>query len=700
MNRHLRRTLKAVWWILTPWQLPQRYAHRRKHARVLTRTANLQSLLAQERRRDTPDDVTALPTPTLDLFDDAALMSALGKDFAAARWAPVAAADVRDSWSAARWCVDLWRTQARGFDARRFVNHARDQLHLLDGEGRRHAQACLEGALARSARQAFLCHPVVSQALPHGLTPAGMGLLFPWLVRDGREELGLRIEQIWWLCLEAAGQPGQELVLAWSFCPEWQRRHPAGLTVFGCDAFSRWFASRYGAQGAWLNPQHWLEAGSPAQQLRTAYWAFPSWRQLHPQAMDDAAHAQALLAWLRSPAAALAERAAAWIAAQDPTALASELGRDGANVIGHFCYPSGLRVSAESLTQGMLKAGLGVSLRDVWADARDEPNHAEFRGAECYPVTIVHVQPTPFFDAAYHRAHLAERVPRSYRIGYWYWEFDTMPEDWRAQAAQVEEVWTATEFIAKGLREKLSIPVRTMFPGVRLAPYELRPKSHFGLDPLAFTFLFTFHMVSVMERKNPGGLVRAFRHAFGEDSGVQLALKTSFGDRHPQQLQSLRRTIGEARNIVLIDDVYSPDEVLSLMGACDAYVSLHRSEGLGLTIAEAMLMGKPAIATGFSGNMDFMDCTNSLPVDYTLVPLGVDIPPYDASFHWAEPSEEHAAQLMRRVYDNQAWARELGARAKASAEANLSLEAAGRRIAARLEEIRKLRRRQQQQQAG
>jgi hypothetical protein len=98
------------------------------------------------------------------------------------------------------------------------------------------------------------------------------------------------------------------------------------------------------------------------------------------------------------------------------------------------------------------------------------------------------------------------------------------------------------------------------------------------------------------------------------------------------------------------------------------------------------------IATNFSGNVDFMDADNSLLVPYELVKLGKPIPPYDANLEWAEPSVEHAARLMRRLYDDQVWARGLGARAKASAEANLSLEAAGRRIKARLEEIEVLRR--------
>ena len=94
----------------------------------------------------------------------------------------------------------------------------------------------------------------------------------------------------------------------------------------------------------------------------------------------------------------------------------------------------------------------------------------------------------------------------------------------------------------------------------------------------------------------------------------------------------------EGSNVRIIDKVYRPDEVLSLMDACDAYVSLHRSEGLGLTMAEAMLMGKPVVATGYSGNVDFMNDSNSLLVPYQLVTLGREIPPYAAHFEWAEPS--------------------------------------------------------------
>ncbi|MBV8520671.1 MAG: glycosyltransferase, partial [Acetobacteraceae bacterium] len=129
----------------------------------------------------------------------------------------------------------------------------------------------------------------------------------------------------------------------------------------------------------------------------------------------------------------------------------------------------------------------------------------------------------------------------------------------------------------------------------------------------------------------------------------------------------------------------------SLIDAADAYVSLHRSEGLGLTMAEAMLLGKPVIATGYSGNMDFMDESNSLLVDYKLVRLTREIPPYEAYCRWAEPDIDHAARLMRRIYENRDWARDLGTKARADARTLLSLDTAGQRMAHRLADIQSAR---------
>src|SRR5262249_50653039 len=154
---------------------------------------------------------------------------------------------------------------------------------------------------------------------------------------------------------------------------------------------------------------------------------------------------------------------------------------------------------------------------------------------------------------------------------------------------------------------------------------------YFNLPKDETLFLFTFHMMSVVERKNPLGLIRAFNRAFRPDEPAHLVLKTSFGDRYPKQMEKLRKA-AEGFRITIIDEIYSPSDVLALMEACDVYVSLHRSEGLGLTMAEAMLLGKPVVATGYSSNTEFMNAENSLLVDYKLVKIGRPVPPYNANY--------------------------------------------------------------------
>jgi len=637
---------------------------------------------------------------TLDLSNDGACLSVAMLPRESVIWTPQPAHSVRDAWSAARWCLDLLRTCA---DVRLHFPAALTEgpggafVRWLEAEGANRfglgkdaiaaIRAMWSEDLAVRARQVFLFHAEVRALLPHGLLPMGRRELFHWFMQHGRREAGLRLEEVWWLFWIAAEKPEAELVKAYEFTADWQKLYPDGLTVFGRRAFAAWFRANYRVAELWADPECWPVDIPAARQLRSAYRAREQWQRMHPEALDDIASAKALIDWLQSAEAMQPNDVRAWCAGLDKDAVAVEMTTLGVNVIGHFSYPSGLRVSVEALVKGLREVGVQTALRDLRTDKKDDPVHAQFRDFEDFETTIVHTQPEPFFNEAYSRSDVSERLPRTYRIAYWYWEFDSIPDSWLDAAAKVDEVWTATEFVAKGLRDRLSIPVRTIFPGVALGAYQERERKYFGLKDGSFTFLFTFHMMSVMERKNPLGLINAFKAAFSPQDDVTLVLKTSFGDRHPAQLKELRAA-AEGHSIVVIDQVYSPDEVLSLMDACDAYVSLHRSEGLGLTMAEAMLMGKPVIATNYSGNVDFMSEEDSLLVPYKLVKLGRPIPPYDEKLEWAEPSTEHAAQLMRRLYEDRAWAKEVGARGKARAAIDLSLKMAGQKAAARLAEIR------------
>jgi glycosyltransferase involved in cell wall biosynthesis len=268
------------------------------------------------------------------------------------------------------------------------------------------------------------------------------------------------------------------------------------------------------------------------------------------------------------------------------------------------------------------------------------------------------------------------------RVAVWYWELEELPREWAGQLGWADEVWAPTRFTADCFRKYVAVPVVPMLPGVELPLFKPRPRSHFGLPDDRFTFLFSFDMASVMERKNPLGLIAAFRRAFRSDDRAHLVIKVSRGEKDPDSLTRLRSAAGDG--VTIIDEVMTREDALALLGCADCYVSLHRSEGLGLGMAESMLLGKPVIATGYSGNIDFMSPDAAHLVEYRRVPIVENLDPYPKGCHWAEPSVEHAAELMRLVYDRPDEARALGERAKLHAGRVLSVEAAGRRMADRL----------------
>jgi GT2 family glycosyltransferase/glycosyltransferase involved in cell wall biosynthesis len=643
---------------------------------------------------------------TLDLFDDGAVLAAIQLPRSHVLPSFSGTAPVTDTWSAARWVLGLLRYRR---DLRTRFPHALSEgrdgafaAWLAEGTGGEiplppglldHLDALWALDPGARPRQIYAWRDDVRAAYPVGLVPPGYTGPARYLFGSGQFEYGLRLEEAWWLLLSCAENPAAELVRAYRFNIAWQEAHPLALTVFGRDIFAAWIAQRYDVRAGalWLDPATWPDLPAPAEQLRLAYARSPDWRRAHPGACDSPAEATALLAWLASPAAGLPEAQRRWCAAAMQDALAGELARPSVNILGHFCYPSGLRVSVEAMADALEEAGVAVTRRDVRTRFDSDRAHTRYGGLESAGVTIIHVQPGELFLKAYDRADLAERSPRTYRIAYWYWELDEAPPGWAEVARTVDEVWTATRFVADAVRRVvLDRPVRVLFPGVRLGSFTPCPREALGAPARGdgrFAFLFSFHMASIAERKNPLGLIRAFRRAFSVDEPVDLVLKTTSEPLHAVELKALRAAAAGA-NVTIIDRVFTPEETLALTDGCDAYVSLHRAEGLGLTMAEAMLLGKPVIATRYSGNLEFMDDSNSLLVDCAVRTLGRPITPYDATARWAEPSEAHAALLMRRLYDDRALAAALGRRGQDSARRSLALTTAGERMAARLAEIR------------
>jgi glycosyltransferase involved in cell wall biosynthesis len=208
-----------------------------------------------------------------------------------------------------------------------------------------------------------------------------------------------------------------------------------------------------------------------------------------------------------------------------------------------------------------------------------------------------------------------------------------------------------------------------------------------GFPKNKFVFLFIFDLASYAARKNPRGVIRAFQKAFRRDDEALLILKCAHSASDPVGLREMQDAARDA-NILITDAVLGRAQVGALLDAADCYVSLHRAEGFGLTMAEAMLRGKPVIATGYSGNLDFMNAENSYLVNYQLTPIGQPYGPYQKDFVWAAPDIEHAAELMRYVFENRDAARAIGKRAQKDVCEALSPGTIGRKMEAYLRSVR------------
>ncbi len=212
-------------------------------------------------------------------------------------------------------------------------------------------------------------------------------------------------------------------------------------------------------------------------------------------------------------------------------------------------------------------------------------------------------------------------------------------------------------------------------------------RSQFEIGPNVFVFLFLFDFYSYMERKNPLGLVEAFRQAFGQQQDVLLFLKTSHSEFDQHSFARLEKAC-QAPNIRLLEGILPRAAVTGLMSLCDCYVSLHRSEGFGITLLEAMSLGKPVIATAYSGNMDFMTGENSFLVNYRLTELERDYGPYKKGNVWANPDLDQAAQWMREVFENRNEAAARGRQARTDVYRTLHPSVVGAHIREKLSALK------------
>ncbi len=360
----------------------------------------------------------------------------------------------------------------------------------------------------------------------------------------------------------------------------------------------------------------------------------------------------------------------------------------GVNVAGFFRSELGLGEAARLLVSGLDAAAIPALpvQGQLVPPCRQE---AEFTfgapDASPYPINIVCMNGDAI---ASFRREAPGFFRDRYTIALWWWEvLDAFPDEWRPAFEEIDEIWVATRHIYDAIAPHSPVPVVQVRMPVTLPRLRPFPRAALGLPEDGFLFLFVFDYHSTSARKNQLGLIRAFRQAFAVGSGAKLVLKCINAEHKRHHHDEVLLAIGDDPDITVIDGYVSADEKNALIGACDCYVSLHRSEGFGLTPAEAMLLGKPVIATRYGGTLDFMTDENSYLVDCGEVAVGPGAHPYPPDARWAEPDLEHAARLMRRVFDDPAEARVRGARARRDLQERHSPVTAGGTMRVRLRAI-------------
>jgi glycosyltransferase involved in cell wall biosynthesis len=358
----------------------------------------------------------------------------------------------------------------------------------------------------------------------------------------------------------------------------------------------------------------------------------------------------------------------------------------GVNVAGYLNTESGMGEAARLSVRSLQAAGIPVALNNVASLLRmRDGTYTAFTDEHPHPFNLVHLNADNMESFARHRGR--EYFQNRYTIGYWFWELAQFRQDWMSAFGFVDEVWVPTEFGRMALASRSPVPV-TCVPLPVVAPTGTPyRRAHFDLPEDVYVFLFTFDVSSQIERKNPLGVISAFRGAFGARRDVLLVLKFTNAEYDSAGVRDLYRA-AEGISAVLRDGYMARDELAGLMAAADCYVSLHRSEGFGLGIAEAMALGKPVIATNYSGPADFMTPANSYPIDYELVSIPRDYGPYLEGFSWAEPDCEQASRLMRHVVGNRDESSARGRRAAADMAELRTPARTGSFARKRLEEIR------------
>lgn len=324
------------------------------------------------------------------------------------------------------------------------------------------------------------------------------------------------------------------------------------------------------------------------------------------------------------------------------------------------------------------RAGIETRLIGPYMQHRYDVNHP-------YEINVIEVAADQVSEVF--RTLDPKLLTSSYNILCTYWELSKAPNEWQKKLENIHEIWAPNKFIADAFSHIFTGPIVVMPPAMEDTSGDHPERSHFGMEEGRFYFMFSFDYYSSPFRKNPLGVLQAFQRAFPRgDENVGLVIKsTGAADHYPDIKAIIAAAMAEDSRIMIFDRNMPRQEILGLIRASDAYVSLHRAEGFGLGMAEAMTFERIVIGTDYSGSTDFLTDTTGYPVPYHLRPLGSHEYPWSEGQSWAEPDQTAAVEIMRQAAENPSEGKRRGKLAREHVLRSYSPAAVGEAMRKRLE---------------
>lgn len=359
----------------------------------------------------------------------------------------------------------------------------------------------------------------------------------------------------------------------------------------------------------------------------------------------------------------------------------------GVNVLGLVTAEMGLGQSTRLVLDTLDAAAFKTAIKDFELVSNISRNNRKYSNQLIqdfkYNINIIHLNPPELMLAHFFLPHHLWK--NRYNIGFWLWELESLPKDWIKSIKYVDEIWTPSEFISRTVRKYTKKPVHTMrYPIHPVIDAELI-RSDYGLPDDRFLFITLFDFNSTIERKNPMATVEAYRRLESLRADVGLVIKINHVNE--EVLKRLEVFTRGLKHVYVVAKTLSDVETHSLIHLCDALISLHRAEGFGLTMAEAMYLGIPAIATNWSANTEFMKEDNSCLIDYEMIDIEQNHTFYESGNKWADADVDHALSFMLRLVYDEDYYRKVSQNGEKYIKETHNLEISSKIMKDRLQEI-------------